>query len=164
MLFRSLFDAAHQPARDAQGHSLGAISAGGGVKGLASDANNDIYYIDNTASAGGVIRKVNLKGQVLLQFGYRGGRGAGYFENPSDLAVDPRNRDLYVVDTGNNRVQRFNRDGAFLSEFGGMGAGQGQFNQPQGIAVDREGYVYVADSNNNRIQKFAPSKSVYAGF
>ncbi|MEB3299740.1 MAG: carboxypeptidase regulatory-like domain-containing protein [Candidatus Sericytochromatia bacterium] len=158
-----LLDATRQPARDPQGRTLSPIAAGSGVKGLASDANNDLYFIDDTASAGAVIRKVNLYGQVMMQFGYRGGRGAGYFENPTDLAVDPRNGDLYVVDTGNNRVQRFNRDGAFLSEFGGMGAGAGQFNQPSGIAVDREGYVYVADTNNNRIQKFAPSKSPFAG-
>jgi DNA-binding beta-propeller fold protein YncE len=157
-------DATRQPARDAAGRTLASINAGGGVKGLTSDANNDLYFIDDTAAAGGVVRKVNLQGQVLMQFGFRGGRGAGYFERPTDLAVDPRNGDLYVVDSGNNRVQRFNRDGAFQSEFGGMGAGSGQFNQPSGIAVDRDGFVYVADTNNNRIQKFAPSKSPFATF
>jgi DNA-binding beta-propeller fold protein YncE len=40
----------------------------------------------------------------------------------------------------------------------GMGPDNGQFNNPSGIAVDKEGYVYVSDTGNHRIQKFAPAK------
>lgn len=158
------FDAAKNAAKDGNGGSIKPITGSTGLKGLAADADDNVYFIDDTAPAGGVIKKVNSKGQILLQFGFRGGRGAGYFENPADLAVDNRNGDIYVVDSGNNRVQRFNRDGAFMSEFGGMGAGNGQFNTPAGIAIDRDGYVFISDTNNNRIQKFAPSRLVQPGF
>ncbi|MBI6546476.1 MAG: carboxypeptidase regulatory-like domain-containing protein [Cyanobacteria bacterium NC_groundwater_1444_Ag_S-0.65um_54_12] len=159
-----LFDTAKGPAHDARGNLLKPITGSTGLKGLTVDADDNLYFIDDAASAGGVIKKVSIAGTLLLQFGYRGGRGPGYFEHPTDLAVDNRNGDIYVVDAGNNRIQRFNRDGAFLSEFGGMGAGNGQFNNPVGIAVDREGFVFVSDSNNNRIQKFAPARLAQAGY
>lgn len=158
------FDAAKLPARDSKGAALKPISGSTGLKGLTVDADDNVYFIDDAAPAGAVIKKFSPAGQLQLQFGFRGGRGAGYFEGPTDLAVDNRNGDIYVVDSGNNRVQRFNRDGQFMSEFGGMGSGNGQFNSPTGIAVDRDGYVYVSDTNNNRIQKFAPSRMFQTGF
>ncbi len=152
------FDASMDAAHDSSGALMPPITGADGLKGMAVDADDNLYMIDDAASPGGVIRKVSPQGQVLLQFGYRGGNGAGYFSSPSAIAVDNRNGDIYVVDSGNNRVQRFDRDGSYMSEFGGMGGGNGQFNDPTGIAVDSQGYVYVTDTNNNRIEKFAPSQ------
>ncbi|MBI4424498.1 MAG: hypothetical protein HY554_12255, partial [Elusimicrobia bacterium] len=43
---------------------------------------------------------------------------------------------------------------AFGAKWGSSGLGDGQFNNPYGIAVDSSGYVYAADQNNDRIQKF----------
>ncbi|MBU6428260.1 MAG: carboxypeptidase regulatory-like domain-containing protein [Cyanobacteria bacterium REEB65] len=153
-----LFDASMGPAHDASGNPLQPIGGFDGIKGVTVDADDNLYVVDDAAPAGGVIKKESPQGQVLLQFGFRGGTGAGYFVSPTAIAVDNRNGDIYVVDSGNNRVQRFNRDGAFMSEFGGMGGGNGQFNEPTGVAVDSDGYVYVSDTNNNRIEKFAPSQ------
>jgi DNA-binding beta-propeller fold protein YncE len=42
----------------------------------------------------------------------------------------------------------------FLGEWGGAGAGDGEFNNPTSVATDGSNFVYVADSSNNRIQKF----------
>jgi hypothetical protein len=42
----------------------------------------------------------------------------------------------------------------FLTQWGTKGTGDGQFNQPMGIAVDKAGYVYVSDFWNHRIEKF----------
>ena len=61
---------------------------------------------------------------------------------------------VYVVDTGNHRVQKFDASGNFVSTWGSSGGGNGQFNNPRGIAVDNSGNVYVADTNNNRVQEF----------
>lgn len=41
------------------------------------------------------------------------------------------------------------------SRWGSTGSGDGQFNDPEGVAADGSGNVYVADYINNRIQKFA---------
>jgi DNA-binding beta-propeller fold protein YncE len=45
----------------------------------------------------------------------------------------------------------------YLAQWGSLGSGPGQFNQPHGIAVDASGFVYVADYGNHRIQKFTSS-------
>ena len=41
-----------------------------------------------------------------------------------------------------------------MYSFGAPGSWDGQFNAPQGIAVDGSGNIYVADTNNHRVQKF----------
>ncbi len=58
---------------------------------------------------------------------------------------------ILVADSGNHRVQAFNSQGDFLSEFGSYGDGEGQFNDPQGLVVDPSGRVIVVDRGNNRL-------------
>ena len=74
---------------------------------------------------------------------------------PSGLAFDADDN-LYVVDSGNNRVQKFTKEGQFLGKCGTPGSGDGEFNMPWGIAIDSQGDVYIADWRNDRIQKFSP--------
>ncbi len=47
------------------------------------------------------------------------------------------------------------KDGKKIS-FGGFGAEKGKFNNPRGVAVDKDDNIYVSDSGNHRIQKFTP--------
>jgi DNA-binding beta-propeller fold protein YncE len=54
-------------------------------------------------------------------------------------------------------VQVFDRDGNFVSQFGKSGTGNGEFNEPVGLAIDDSGNIYVADTWNQRIQVFDPS-------
>jgi tripartite motif-containing protein 71 len=51
-------------------------------------------------------------------------------------------------------IQKFDRDGNFISKFGTEGNGDGQFSHPIGVVADSFGCIYVADLQNHRIQKF----------
>ena len=73
--------------------------------------------------------------------------------------MDNRNGDVYVADYYNHRIQKFTSTGQYLTKWGkancATGTGEGEFNKPAGVAVDRDGSLYVADTENHRIQKFA---------
>jgi DNA-binding beta-propeller fold protein YncE len=87
------------------------------------------------------------------------GVGDGQYNVPRNVAVAP-NGDILVLDSLNGRVQRFDKDGKFLSKFGSVGTGDGQFTLPKaqlgpgGIAVDEDGNIYVTDTWGYRIEKF----------
>ncbi len=82
---------------------------------------------------------------------------ANPLSTPVGVAVDTEGS-IYIVDTGNSRVQKFDRTGRFLTMWGTYGDGAGQFyivRQDEGrVAVDAADNVYVLDVDNHRIQKF----------
>lgn len=61
---------------------------------------------------------------------------------------------LYVVDMGNNRVLKIDKNGEVVDTIGTLGEGPGQFNMPFGIAVDKEGNIIITDGLLQRIQFF----------
>lgn len=79
--------------------------------------------------------------------------GEGGFNSPKNMAVAP-DGSIYVADTNNHRIQKFDASHNFVKAWGGQGNAPGQFNEPWGIAVALDGSVYVADTWNHRIQKF----------
>ncbi|MFC2019413.1 SMP-30/gluconolactonase/LRE family protein [Chloroflexota bacterium] len=81
------------------------------------------------------------------------GTGDGEFSYPYGVAVDA-SANVYVADTMNHRIQKFDSDGTYITQWGSFGSGDGQFDQPTGVAFDTSGNVYVADSDACRIQKF----------
>ena len=84
------------------------------------------------------------------------GSGNGRFDEPYGLAIDASDN-VYVADTYNDRIQKFDPNGAFLTKWGTSGSGDGQFSWPSMIAIDSSGNVYVSDWDNFRIQKFDPN-------
>jgi tripartite motif-containing protein 71 len=64
-----------------------------------------------------------------------------------------RNEEIYVADSGNNRVQVLSKDGTFIRTFGILGVGPGEFDEPDAIAIDVvRGHVAVAEFGNTRVQ------------
>ncbi|MCV6638809.1 choice-of-anchor D domain-containing protein [Candidatus Albibeggiatoa sp. nov. NOAA] len=77
------------------------------------------------------------------------------FENPTRINQD-RQGNLYVLDKGNFRIQKFTAQGQSLATWGKEGNLPGQFVNPTDIAVDNIGTVYVLDAEIPRIQMFNP--------
>jgi subtilisin family serine protease/sugar lactone lactonase YvrE len=97
-----------------------------------------------------------------LTFGSTGS-GNGLFNRPKGVAVD-KEGNIWVADSENNRVQKFNSKGEFLMKFGTAGAGNGQFSKPQDIAFTSDGKLWVTDSGNARVQEFDATGKYLAQF
>lgn len=87
------------------------------------------------------------------------GTGPGQLAYPRAIASD-RGGALYVTNTGNDRIDVFDRSGRLLRSWGVSGRGKGQFNAPLGIAADANGVRAVADSINGRIELLNPDGSI----
>lgn len=100
-------------------------------------------------------------GKEKARFGTREGKGPSATKGTLGFAASPK-AGLYVSDTPNNRLQRFELDGTWkanLAEGSGVFDSkkrEGRVSNPQGIAINDEGTVYVADPGNRRIDAFSP--------
>lgn len=138
-------------------------------EGAAVDSSGNLYIADTTNS---VVRKVSTSGTITTIAGSStsgfGGDGAAATNaqllTVSCVAVDSSGN-LYISDTGNDRVRKVAPDGTIttiagtgLATFGGDGgqAASASLNSPQGLAVDAAGNLYIADSRNARIRKVTP--------
>ncbi len=81
------------------------------------------------------------------------GSGAGQFRRPGDVAFDSHG-DMWVLDSGNDRVEEFTPSGEFIRQFGSQGSAPGELSDPSGIAIDAADDVWVADTENARVEEF----------
>jgi DNA-binding beta-propeller fold protein YncE len=116
--------------------------------GLAIDNKRGILFVSDA----GVRRVFGLdknSGNLVMTIGL-----ADEFISPSGMAYDDERGKLYVSDTRNHVIKVFDKDGRLLSTMGKRGDGDGEFNFPSFLAVDKNGWLYVVDSFNFRIQIF----------
>ena len=144
--------------------------------GLAIDSRGNLYIAD---SGNGRIRVIYPDGIITSvaglagHFGYSGDGGpatSAQLSWPKDIALDAVGN-LYIADTGNNRIRMVTSAGEITTIAGTgapgyNGAGYGgdggpavgaNLNFPSGVAVDPSGNVYIADTYNFRVRKIAPS-------
>lgn len=81
------------------------------------------------------------------------GSGPGQFLDPQGISLDPEGN-VYIADTGNDRIQKLNGEGNFVIEIGGFGFDEEQFNEPRDLCATVGLDIYVADSQNRRLQRF----------
>ena len=123
--------------------------------GIVVGKNGDIYVSDWSR-----IQEFTPAGAFVRQFGVGNQNNVmtnSSFYGPRQIAVAP-NGNLYVADTGNERIQVYSPTGGHLFN---IGAGShnpetapGRMDEPSGVAVDGKGVVYVADYWDKRIQRF----------
>jgi len=94
-------------------------------------------------------------GTHLFDIGHRGDQ-PGELNLARDIAVG-RDGKLYIVDSGNFRVQVFDSNGEFVSTFGSIGMKTGNFSMPKGIDTDSAGNIYVSDAAYGNFQIFSSS-------
>ncbi len=73
------------------------------------------------------------------------------FYMPLDMALDA-DGNLYVLDTGNHRIQKFSPEGVYLATLGRQGQGPGEFNFPGSLDIDEAGGLIVASPYGQKIQ------------
>lgn len=82
------------------------------------------------------------------------GTGPGEFGFVTD-SVQTSDGCLYVGEYGqNDRIQKFDPEGAVITQWGGHGGGVGRFRRPQSLKLGPDGHLWVADACNHRIQIF----------
>jgi uncharacterized protein (TIGR03437 family) len=141
----------------------------GQIGSMVFDQAGNLLVVDQSNFT---VRQINPAGQIRTLAGappaFSGDGGpasAATFSNPQALAFDSTGN-MYIADTGNNRIRKVTTDGG-ISTIGGQGGPTGDMvyacsgssrnylNSPAALAVDAAGTVYVADTLNHRVVKLA---------
>jgi uncharacterized protein (TIGR03663 family) len=124
--------------------------------GVAVDRDGTIYVADTwnhrIQKFDRAFRLLAIWGSPVRQVGLPNPDSLELY-GPRAIAIDGEGN-LWVTDTGNNRVLKFSPDGQPLGSFGGPGNGPGQFQEPVGIAIAPNGDILVTDTWNGRVQRF----------
>jgi Big-like domain-containing protein/NHL repeat-containing protein len=120
---------------------------------IAVDGAGNIFFADTGNSA---IREINaITHNISTVAGTLGTSGSigNQLAAPEGFAFDA-DGDLYIADTGNNRIRKIDTAGVVTTV-------PGTFNQPWSIAVSsKDGSLYVADFGSNRVLKVDPLGAV----
>ena len=122
--------------------------------GIDVDIEGNVWVVDR---ANDRVQKFDAEGNFILKFGNIDGEPSdelGKFDNPRHVAVDKDLKYVYVADSKNNRIQKFDINGSFVDVIGKLGSKSGEFNLPTTIEIDSMGNFIVNERGNERIQKF----------
>lgn len=119
-----------------------------------ADMLNSPYTSYTYSSVGKVMHAppAYLSGKIIDPARTKSGR----LINPSDMYI--RDGNIYIADSGNNRIVVFSQDWQFVQEFkvfyNVKSYSMDGMKNPQGVFADKNGQVYVADTDNNRVLIF----------
>jgi hypothetical protein len=113
-------------------------------KDLEIDNNDNVYISDSKNCK---IIKLDSSGNFIMSLGLKGNK-PGQVQEQCGLEIDCKTGDIWVADTGNHRVEKFNSKGKLLKII------DGSFYSPNDIAIDKYGNIYVCDTGNGVIKKY----------
>jgi DNA-binding beta-propeller fold protein YncE len=120
----------------------------GEPNGIVIDRAGNIYVAE--VASNHRVQKLAPDGTFIAEWK---GPEPGFY-GPRRITIGPDDS-IYVVDSGHNRIVKFNPDGQVLASWGSEGSGDGQFKGLSSVAVDpMNNKLYVADPLNSRIQVF----------
>ena len=123
-------------------------------RGLSVDSDGNVIVADLHNK---VIKIFSPRGQFLRKIG-----GEAFFKKPWHCVQ--YDNQLIVSDSEENSIKVFSREGDFLYKFGKTGEGDGEFNTPRCLSVDKAGHLIVCDAGNHRVQLFELSGKFFAKF
>jgi 6-bladed beta-propeller protein len=111
---------------------------------LVNETFHQIYVLSNDGS------------KLLKTLGEKNvpGKDATHFARPQDVSFLPDGRILVADGLDNHRVMILDREGKYISEFGGPGKGPGQFSGVHAVAVGPRGLIFALDRSGGRINVF----------
>ncbi len=113
-----------------------------------------VKYIHNFDAIWGNDPDVSLK--FTLKIGELDSKDENYqFFSPADITED-RLGNIYVLDAGNHRIQKFDQIGNYIGTIGAKGQGPGEFMGMRGLFVDKSGRLYVTDAQLQRLKVLSP--------
>lgn len=105
-------------------------------------------YVTVNSNERNPIPKAYVAHDEINNLGTYATNSKNYFKNPQDIDID-KNDNLYIADTGNNRIVVMNPNYEVLTVI--SEADGAKFKAPEGVFVDGDGDIYVADTGNRRI-------------
>ncbi|MBL8151781.1 MAG: hypothetical protein JNN15_17800, partial [Blastocatellia bacterium] len=152
---------------DAMTTKVETLVSSSSLSSFALDSRSNIFFVDIDCHClrrfDAVTKQVRtIAGTGQMGFGGDGGNPAtAQLSTPRDVFIDGADN-IYIVDTGNNRIRRIEADLSRISTIVGNGqagfSGDGgaatsaSLREPQAVAVDPAGNIFVADSANNTIR------------
>lgn len=143
----------------------------GTYAGVATGSQGGVYFCANwlvRTVSDGVLKTVAGSFGAHSNVGDGGPAASASLRDPTGLALTP-NGELFIADTGNDRIRKVGTDGVIttyagtgLAGFGGDGgpAARAQLDAPEGVAVAPDGSLYIADTGNHRIRRVDPTSGV----
>lgn len=126
------------------------------LSGVACNARGDIFVADCSR-----IQVFDKDARFLYAFGSRGG-GPGQLSSPGGLCFDHSRKEIVVCDSRHHNAHIFGERGNYLRSLATdrdswvREKGDGKFDSPKHVTIDRQGNYVVSDSRNHRIQVFSP--------